>query len=100
MPDQIFMVTALDHPDSQDKRAQLRPDHLRWIEKMADAFLMAGPLRKTADGPVIGSHLIMQAKDEATLRSILAEDPYAKGDLFSSVTIAHFQPVTGAWLKT
>jgi len=97
---QIFMITALDHPDSQQKRAQLRPDHLRWIEKEADAFLMAGPLRETADGPVIGSHLMMRAKDEAALRAILATDPYTQGDLFASVTISHFQPVMGAWLKT
>jgi len=94
------MVTARDHPDSTQKRASLRPDHLRWIEKEADAFLMAGPLRETAEGPVIGSHLIMQAKNEAALKSILAADPYAKGDLFAEVTITHFQPVTGAWLKT
>ncbi|PHS21676.1 MAG: hypothetical protein COA85_12695 [Robiginitomaculum sp.] len=100
MAKQIFMVTALDHEDSTQKRAHLRPDHLRWIEKEADAFLMAGPLRETADGPVIGSHLLMQARDKDALKSILAEDPYAQGDLFSLVTIAHFQPVTGAWLKT
>ena len=100
MPDQTFMVTALDHPDSTQIRAQLRPDHLRWIEKKAGAFLMAGPLREVANGPVVGSHLIMQAKDEATLRAILAEDPYAKGGLFAKVSIRHFQPVTGAWLQT
>jgi len=100
MANQIFMVTALDHPNSVQKRAQLRPDHLHWIEKEADAFLMAGPIRETADGAVIGSHLIMQAKDEAALRAILATDPYTQGDLFASVTISHFQPVMGAWLTT
>jgi len=100
MADQIFMVTALDHPLSTDKRANLRPDHLRWIEKEAEAFLMAGPLRETADGPVIGSHLMVRAKNKAALSAILASDPYAVGDLFASVTISHFQPVMGAWLKT
>ena len=97
MSQQVFVITAMDHPDSTEKRAKLRPAHLQWIEAQADAFLLAGPMRECEDGPVIGSHLIMQAKDEKALRAILAEDPYAQGDLFVIVAIAHFQPVTGAW---
>ncbi len=94
----IFTVTALDHPGNAEKRAALRPAHLDWIKTEAASFLMAGPLRETADGPVIGSQLIVQAEDKAALRDILARDPYAKGDLFDAVAIAHFTPVAGAWL--
>jgi uncharacterized protein len=100
MADQIFMITALDHPVSTDKRANLRPDHLHWIGSLGKALMLAGPLRETVDGPVIGSHLLILAKDEAALKDMLAKDPYALGDLFASVTIAHFQPVAGTWLET
>jgi uncharacterized protein len=99
MQAQIFTVTAMDHPNSTEKRAQLRPDHLRWLSALANALMLAGPLRETEDGPVIGSHLIMQTRDKAVLEALLAEDPYAQGGLFANVTIAHFQPVAGAWLN-
>jgi uncharacterized protein len=95
----MFMVTAMDHPNCAEKRTRLRPDHLRWLSALANALMLAGPLRETADGPVVGSHLIIQAKDETALKALLAEDPYAKGGLFASVTIARFQPVAGAWLN-
>lgn len=100
MEEQLYIVTAMDQPESTGKRAQLRPDHLRWLSALADALMLAGPLREHDGGPVIGSHLIIRSKDEATLATILAEDPYAKGELFAKVTIEHFQPVTGAWLNS
>ncbi len=96
---QVFLVTALDHRDSAKKRDRLRPDHLSWLEGLADQLMLAGPLRQSADGPVIGSHLILKADNETAIRGQLAQDPYAKGGLFASVTIKYFQPVTGAWTK-
>ena len=99
MAKQIFMITARDHPDSTEKRAHLRPDHLHWIGSLGKALMLAGPLRDHDNGPVIGSHLFVRAKDEAALKTMLAEDPYAKGDLFASLTIAHFQPVAGTWVE-
>ncbi len=60
--------------------------------------MMAGPLRDHEDGPVIGSLLLMKADNEDAVQTLLNDDPYAKNGLFASVTIRHFQPVTGAWL--
>ncbi len=98
MRDTLFTVTALDHPDSAQKRADLRPDHLRWLATNSDKFMLAGPLRDTEDGPVVGSLLVLSARDKTALQDFLATDPYAMGDLFARVHIRHFQPVTGAWL--
>ncbi len=95
---QVFAITALDHPDSSDKRAALRPAHLEWLQAHAQAMLLAGPLRHEKDGPVIGSSLVIQTTDKNALQAMLDADPYAKGGLFAAVYISHFQPVMGSWL--
>jgi hypothetical protein len=45
---------------------------------------MGGPLLDS-EGQPAGSLLIVEADDEADLRDILAQDPYAKAELFVEV---------------
>lgn len=80
----LFAVTCTDRQGVLDVRMKHRSEHLLWAADEASPVKMAGPLLGAEDAPV-GSLLIVEAESEDALREILAQDPYAKADLFSDV---------------
>lgn len=92
-----FAVLCLDKPESLAIRLANRDAHLVFLAETAGALQLGGPLLDDA-GQMIGSLLVFEAADEAALRAILAEDPYAKAGLFASVEVRPYRPVVGAWL--
>ena len=80
----LFAVTCTDRANSLDLRLKHRPAHLEWATSDASPIKMAGPLLDANQQPV-GSLLIIEAEDEASLRAILSADPYAQADLFGDV---------------
>jgi uncharacterized protein YciI len=80
----LFAVTCTDRAGALETRLDRRAAHLAWAGAADSPVKMGGPLLDQAGQPA-GSLLIIEAADEAALRAILAEDPYAKADLFADV---------------
>ena len=80
----LFAVTCTDQAGALQIRLDNREAHLAWAGAESGPVKMAGPLVGPTGDPV-GSLLIVEADDEAALRAILTEDPYAKAELFSDV---------------
>ena len=78
----LFAVTCTDRLDAKQIRLDNRQAHLDWAGQEGGPVKMAGPLIGPTGDPV-GSLLIVEARDEAHLREILKEDPYAKAELFA-----------------
>ena len=56
---------------------------------------VAGGLLTPDQKSVVGSLLIFEAADEAEVAALLAEDPYAKAQLFASVDIKPWRQAVG-----
>jgi hypothetical protein len=93
----LFAAICLDKPDHVELRLATREAHLSFLAAHATQVKLGGPFLDAAEKPV-GSLLIVEAADETAARALLAEDPYAKAGLFSSVEIKPFKRVVGAEL--
>ncbi len=89
----LVALIALDKPGSIDIRKANRDAHLAYL-KASDCVHQAGPFLD-AQGGMTGSLIILQVADMAQAEAWAAEDPYAKAELFSSVTMHHWNRVIG-----
>lgn len=90
-----FVALCLDKPESQPVRIANRAAHLDFLRAKSDCIEVCGPLLSDDGQSMIGSMLIVQADDRAAAEKILAEDPYRKADLFSSVELRPWRWVIG-----
>lgn len=86
----LFLLHAIDAPDSSSIRQATRPDHLEYLAKFDTP--VAGPL-VNPDGSMAGSCIFIEAVDLAAAHDFAANDPYAKAGLFASVSITEFKKV-------
>lgn len=82
----LFVAICNDKPGALGVRLETRPAHLAWIDTLGPVIKAAGPLLDAAGQPN-GSLLVVEAENESTCRALLADDPYAKAALFSSVDV-------------
>ncbi|MGJ3232053.1 MAG: YciI family protein [Oceanicaulis sp.] len=80
----LFAVTCTDRTGALETRLANREAHLAWAGSADSPVKMGGPLLDR-EGKPAGSLLIIEAEDEADLREILKDDPYAAADLFADV---------------
>jgi uncharacterized protein YciI len=80
----LFALVAHDQPNSVARRAELRPDHLKYLDTLNLVF--AGPFLNDK-GEGVGSIVVIEADDLAAARAEFGRDPYAIGGLFDSITI-------------
>ena len=88
-----FMIHAKDKPGSAALRAELRAAHLEYLTRHAAKLLAAGAFMAEDGTTPIGSLLIVDGTDRAEVDAFLAADPYSKGGLFESVTVAPWRKV-------
>lgn len=89
----MYVIVALDKPNSRDLRAATRQAHLDYADA-SGAVVMAGPFLDE-DGAMTGSMLILDLPDRAAAEAWAAADPYATAGLFESVTIRAWKRVRG-----
>ncbi len=92
----LFVALCTDKPDHVDLRLSTRAAHLAFLETHAAKVKLGGPFL-AGDSPV-GSMLILDCESEDAARALLADDPYAKAGLFSSVEVRPWKRVVGAAL--
>lgn len=89
----MYVIVALDRPNSQTLRAANRQAHLDYADA-SGAVVMAGPFLDD-DGAMTGSLLVLDLPDRAAAEAWAAGDPYAKAGLFETVTIRAWKKVRG-----
>ncbi len=88
----LFVIHALDKPDSLELRQETRPAHLEFL---ADFTISVGGPIKDENGEMCGSLIILDVEDRAGAEAFVAGDPYGQAGLFQSVNIHEFMKV--AW---
>ena len=88
-----FLVLYHYPPDMAERRTPHREAHLAWLREHADAgrLIFAGA---TTD-PVDTGVLVWRAESAHAVRQILLDDPYAKADLITGVTVRRMGVVVG-----
>jgi len=81
-----FALVAHDCPNSVARRLEIRPSHLKYLEELGDALVLAGPfLNDKSEG--VGSIVVIEAESLEAARALFGRDPYFTSGLFDSVTI-------------
>ncbi|MGR3756998.1 MAG: YciI family protein [Tranquillimonas sp.] len=89
----LVALIARDRPGALEIRKSNREAHLAYLEG-SGRVKYAGPLLDD-DGGMAGSLLVLDVPDMAAARAWAADDPYAKADLFESVTLQEWKQVIG-----
>ena len=82
----LFALVALDAPNSVERRMVIRPEHLKHLESLGDALILAGPFLDDKDQGV-GSIVVIEAASLAEAREMFGRDPFMRENLFDQVTI-------------
>ena len=88
----LFAIHCLDKPGSGDLRAQTRPAHLAYLDRVVERIVCGGPLLDL-DGAPMGSLIILDCTDRRDAYAFAAEDPYSLAGLFQSVAITAWRQV-------
>lgn len=91
----LFIATCTDKPDSMALRQETRAAHLAYLGALGARVRAGGALLTADQTSVLGSLLILEAADEAEAAAMLADDPYAKAQLFASVDVKPWRQAVG-----
>ncbi len=91
----LFVATCTDKPDSMALRMETRAAHLAYLASLGARVKVGGALLTPDQKSVVGSLLIFEAADEAEVAALLAQDPYAKAQLFASLDIKPWRQAVG-----
>ncbi|HLN25069.1 MAG TPA: YciI family protein [Patescibacteria group bacterium] len=89
----LFAVTCVDKPNHLEVRLANRSAHLEFLKGILDQLVAAGPTFADDGTSMNGSLVIADFPDRAAAEAYFANDPYAKADLFESVTIRAYKKV-------
>lgn len=81
----LFVITALDRENSRDLRMATRPAHFEYA-RVTGAVRLGGPFLD-AKGEMIGSLIIVEARDLAAAEEWQRNDPYAQAGLFAHAEV-------------
>jgi hypothetical protein len=80
-----FLVIYTYATDMENRRTPHRQDHLAWLRAQADAghIVLAGAVLDPVDSGV----LVVRGEGMHQVRQMLLDDPYAKANLITAVTV-------------
>ncbi|MGB3457395.1 MAG: YciI family protein [Litorimonas sp.] len=93
-----WLVTCLDGPDTPPLRNEHLFGHLDHIEANNGDYRVAGPIRETPEGPIIGSVFLIPADSAEDAVKTMEGDPYISSGMYASITALHFAPACGDWM--
>ena len=90
-----FVAICLDKPNSDELRLAHRAAHLDYLRAHTQTIKSCGPFLADDGAAMVGSLLIVEAKNRAKVDEVLAQDPYRKAGLFGSVEVRRWRWVIG-----
>ena len=88
----LFALIALDRPNASPGRADVRPEHLKFLDSLGDSLRLAGPFLNDK-GEGIGSIVLLEAESLEAARATFDRDPYVKAGLFDMVMVKPWKTV-------
>ena len=72
--------------------------HLEYVERHADEYLVAGPLRDPGTTPLIGSFFLVAAGSADQARAIVSNDQYVKSGMYREIIVHAAVPAGGRFM--
>ncbi len=96
----LYVIYALDAPQSLDRRLQARPDHLARLHQLRDQgrLILAGPMPAIDNvdpGPAgfVGSLMVAEFASLADAQAFADSDPYVAAGVYQQVSVQPFKQV-------
>jgi uncharacterized protein YciI len=86
----LFVVHCLDKPDGLPRRLATYDEHKARLAKNEVPSVISGPLVADDGTTMIGSMFILDAERKADVEAYISADPFAKADVWASVSIEAF----------
>ena len=86
----IYLFRLLDRPDGAALRQRVRPAHKAYLAQVAERIAFAGPLTHDDGQTMIGSLLAIDFASRDAARAWLADEPFTRAGLYSSVEVQAF----------
>lgn len=88
-----YVLYCLDKKSAAQVRLDNRPAHVEFLHSWGAAISLAGPLLADDGEGMIGSMIVLDVDDRATVDRFVNEDPYGHAGLFESVIVHPYKQV-------
>ena len=88
----LIALVALDRHNASPGRADVRPEHLKFLDGLGENLKLAGPFLNDK-GEGIGSIVLIESETLETARATFDRDPYVKAGLFDMVMVKPWKTV-------
>ena len=78
----IFAILLMDRPGTADLRVKVRPEHRAYLGQQAERMAFAGPLTSEDGQTVVGSLLVMEFPNRATVDEWLSNEPFTQPGVY------------------
>lgn len=85
-----YVVHCLDHEGAVEKRLANYDAHKAYLAAATVKTVISGPLLADDEQTMIGSCFVLEANSLAEVQAFNANDPFAKVDLWKTVSIRPF----------
>ena len=91
----VYLVMCYDGEGSEALRDSELDEHLEYVEKHVDDYLICGPLREPGETKLIGSFFLVAAEDAEAARAIVSADPYVESGMYREIVVKAAVPAGG-----
>lgn len=94
----LFVIHAIDKPDVASLRQQHYPAHrvhIDAVETWGVKILISGPLVADDGLTPVGSHLVVEARDRATVEAFFHADPFFQAGIWRQSSVTAFDKKVG-----
>jgi uncharacterized protein len=86
-----FIIETWDKPHHQSVRQQARPEHLRYLEKIAPLLIACGAKLNDDGSDAGGGIYIVDLDSRAEAEALISADPFTTAALFEKVEIRRWR---------
>lgn len=82
-----YLIQTTEHPGTAQTRAQLRAEHLRYLDAHKHLLLVAGARLDEATGEALGSSYALDVDTREEAEGWIATEPFAAGGIVADTLI-------------
>jgi uncharacterized protein YciI len=86
----LFILRFTNKPEKASQLPQLYPAHLEWLKQQEARVLVAGAIKRDAEGPSIGGLWIVEADSKADAEELFRTDPFWVNEMRQSYEILYW----------
>lgn len=94
----VYLVLCYDGEGSEELRDKELDDHLEYVEKHVDDYLICGPMREPGETKLMGSFFLVAADSAEAAKAIVSADPYVECGMYAEIIIKSTTPAGGRFM--